>query len=104
MTNESNSGPKGGEEDDPLSATAMFFRTLDQQAGSKPAEPAAKFDFGALHPATERQDAPPAQPQSGSDKGEFTAIFGGGRPAATPPDPLAPQQPAPGEGFPPAWP
>lgn len=103
MTNESNSGPKGGEEDDPLSATAMFFRTLDQQAGGKPAEPAANFDFGAPHPARERQDAPPARPQSGSDKGEFTAIFGGGRPPATPPGPLAPLQPPPGESFTPAW-
>jgi hypothetical protein len=99
MTNESNSGPKGGEEDDPLSATAMFFRTLDQQAGGKPAEPAAKFDFGAPAPAAEGQVAPPPRPQSGNDKGEFTAIFGSRSPGAAP----APPQPAPSEVSPPTW-
>jgi hypothetical protein len=104
MTNESNSGPKGGEEDDPLSATAMFFRTLDKQAGGKPAEPAPTFDFSAPYPPADRQDPPPPVPQSGSDKGEFTSIFGSGRPAAAPPGPSAPLQPPPTEGFPPAWP
>ena len=74
MTNESNSGPKGGEEDDPLSATAMFFRTLDQQAGGKPAEPAAKFDFGARAPAAEGQVAICLHsPSPEDDKSEFTA-------------------------------
>jgi len=101
MTNESNSGPKGPQEDDPLSATAMFFRTLDQQAGGKQAEPAAKFDFNAV-PAEGDQKTPPARPPSGSDKGEFTAIFGTGSPAGTPAPP-SPPKPVPSEALPPSW-
>ena len=103
MTNESNSGPKGGEEDDPLSATAMFFRTLDQQAGGDPAEPVAKFDFGAPGPSTPGQDAPPARLQTGSDKGEFTAIFGSGNQAVAPAPPSAPHPSARSEDSQPAW-
>ena len=103
MTNDSNSGPKGAPEDDPLSATAMFFRTLDQQAASKQAEPAEKFDFGA-GPASGIPAAPPSRPQSGSDHGEFTAIFGtGGSPAATPAPPSSQPKPAPSEDLPPTW-
>ncbi len=103
MTNESNSGPKGGEEDDPLSATAMFFRTLDQQSGGKPAEPAAKIDFGASEPAAGGQVAAPSRPQSGFEKGEFTAIFGSGNPTTPPAPPPAPPRPAPSEVSPPQW-
>jgi hypothetical protein len=101
MTNESNSGPKGAPEDDPLSATAMFFRTLDQQAGGKQAEPAANFDFGA-GPADGDQKTPPARPSSASDNGEFTAIFGHGSPAGTPAPP-SPPKPVPSEDLPPSW-
>ena len=101
MTDKSNSGPKGAQEDDPLSATAMFFRTLDQQAAGNQAEPAAKFDFGA-GPAEGEQKTPPARPLSGSDKGEFTAIFGSASPAGMP-APSSPSKPAPSEAVPSSW-
>jgi hypothetical protein len=86
MTDDSKSGPKSGEEVDPLSATAMFFRALDKQSEASPAESPANFDFVAPKKAAGGQDAPPVGPQSGGGKGEFTAIFGNDSPA--PPAPV----------------
>src|ERR1700719_4612842 len=91
MTDHSKSGPNGGEEEDPLSATAMFFRTLDKQSEGKQAEPTtpdSKVDISPLGGANRS-----AGPRKEDGKSEFTAIFGkgsSGQSASMSPNPVRP--------------
>lgn len=74
MTDDSKPGQSRPDEADPLSATAMFLRALDQQSEAKPAEPAgAKVERGT---AAERTQAPPVGSRPGNSGSEFTEIFG----------------------------
>ena len=85
MTNDRKPGP--GEPEEPLSATAMFFRSLDEAAQAKQETPGR---------APEKPGAGPLKPPSSSGPGEFTQIFGGGSPSQAP---AAPRQ---SSGTPPA--
>ncbi len=74
MTDDSKAGQNRPDEADPLSATAMFLRALDQQPEAKPPEPAgAKVERGI---AAERTQAPAVGSRPGSRGDEFTGIFG----------------------------
>lgn len=107
MTN--NPKPESGshEEVDPLSATAMFLRTLDKQQEAGHDEPSAGSGIAPDGRQSVPRDFPPASSTPESDKGEFTAIFGRSSPrpssqatsvpvAATPvPRPVTEADPAP---------
>lgn len=74
MTDDSKPGQNRPDETDPLSATAMFLRALDQQSNAKPAEPAAAKSEAGI-PA-ERMGASSIGSHPGGSRGEFTEIFG----------------------------
>jgi hypothetical protein len=99
MTDDSKSGPKGADEVDPLSATAMFLRTLDKQSAAKPEELPAKFDFNVPEQGAGRRDALSRGSLSESDRGEFTAIFGKDDPIRTTPSSSVPPPSTPGAPF-----
>ena len=69
---------KKPDEPDPLSATAMFLRALDQQPGTEQPEPAVKSDPVFPQVGARRDVSPSGIP--GTEKtGEFTELFGGSR-------------------------
>jgi hypothetical protein len=78
MTDHSKSGPNSGDEGDPLSATAMFFRTLDKQSEGKPSEPVRQPDPTPAEGFPFGEGERFAGSRKEDDKGEFTAIFGRG--------------------------
>lgn len=78
MSYESSSGSKSPEQEEPLSATAMFLRSLE----SPPADAPDAFASGPARPGTEAarsewpaEAAPPPSPAPKPGPGEFTRIF-----------------------------
>src|SRR5580698_6733605 len=78
MSYESSSGSNSPEHEEPLSATAMFLRSLE----SPPAEVPDAFASGTARLVTEAarsewpaEAAPPPSPAPKSGPGEFTRIF-----------------------------
>jgi len=93
MTNDRKSGPPEPEDREPLSATAMFMRSLDEAATQKPEGGPEVRPLGM--PQSLAEPGPQFGPLPSSQPGEFTQIFGSANRPPAPSVPLAAAQPAP---------
>jgi len=83
---------KRPDESDPLSATAMFLRTLDKQSEAKSPQPAVKSE--PVLPGNERRDSNSPGELGASKTNEFTEFFGGSSSARPALNPSVPARPA----------
>jgi len=79
---------KNRDDADPLSATAMFLRALDQESGSKQSGPASKPEPVAPG-LNEKRDPGPIAGQPAVSAGEFTKIFGTSAPSQSASEPAS---------------
>ena len=77
MSYESSSGSNPPEHEEPLSATAMFLRSLENLRNSRgdPCVGSGSARAGSVRSDWPAQAAPPPAPATKSGPGEFTRIF-----------------------------